>query len=218
MLIKHSRMDRIRLALIPLFVVAFTAAVRVQFGGGGGGTTTSRALSPAAVAAIWSHDDADHVPVLELLVLMRGAPGWYAAGGPGTNGYNFILSNGHSSNHAFATTGSVTVAVDSDSSIANKKLTVMSRLTTVFDQQFAPDAVNVVLVDGADTTSPTASTAWINPRLEGEGDALARAIRSSADLVNFIQCDAGPGPLPPNADLRARAIQTMTTAFCRQVR
>jgi hypothetical protein len=55
------------------------------------------------------------------------------SGGPGTNGYNFNMSNGHSSNHAFATTGSVTVAIDSDSSIANKKLTVMSSLTTVFD-------------------------------------------------------------------------------------
>jgi len=116
-------MDRIRIALIPLFLVAFTAAVHVQTGSGGG-TSGSRAVSPTAVAAIWSHDDPDHTPVLELLVLMRGAPGWYASGGPGTNGYNFTISGGHSTNHAFATTGSVTVALDSDSTITNKKLTV----------------------------------------------------------------------------------------------
>jgi hypothetical protein len=76
--------------------------------------------------------------------------------------------------------------------------------------------VNVVLVDGADTAAPTVSTEWINPRLDGEGDALARAIRNSADLLNFIQCDAAPPSLPPNAEPRLRASQAIVTMFCRQ--
>ncbi len=185
------------------------------FGSGGGG---SRGVSATAVAAIWSHDDPDHAHVLELLVLMRGAPGWYASSGPGTNGYNFSTSTGHSTNHAFATTGSLTVAVDSDSAITNKKLTVTSKLTTVFDQQFAPDALNVVLVDGADTPAPIVQTELINARLTGEGDALAQAIRNTPDLLTFIQCDAAPRPLPPGADLRLRASQAMATMFCRQMR
>jgi hypothetical protein len=196
------QMDRIRIALIPLFVAAFTAAVHVQMTGAGSGTGRSRGVSTTAVAAIWSHD----------------APGWYASSGAGTTGYNFTSSSGHSTNHAFATTGSVTVALDSDSAITNKKLIVTSKLTTVFDQQFAPDALNVVLVDGADTPAPIVQTEWINPRLEGEGEALARAIRNTPDLLNFIQCDAAPQPLPPNADLRLRASQAMANVFCRQMR
>jgi hypothetical protein len=188
---------------------------QTEFGSGGGG---SRGVSTTAVAAIWSHDDPDHTHVLELLVLMRGAPGWYSSSGPGTNGYSFNISSGHSTNHAFATTGSVTVAIDSDSAITNKKLMVTSHLTTVFDQQFAPDSLNVVLVDGADTPAPIVQTELINPQLAGEGDALAQAIRSTPDLLNFIQCDAVPRPLPPNADLRLRASQAMATTFCRQMR
>jgi hypothetical protein len=153
---------------------------------------------------------------------MRGAPGWYAVSGPGTNGFNYTSNNGHSTNHAFATTGSLTVTIDSDSSVANKKLTVTSSLTTLLDQLFAPDALNVVLIDGADTTTPRVQTEWIEPRLAGEGDALTRAIRNTPDLLNFIQCTATPPTQLPTAPVApaaryAQAMASMAAAFCRQL-
>ena len=211
-----------RVVLILFFVALFAAVAQVQsgFGSGGGaasGTGGSRAVSSSAVAAIWSHDDPDHTPVLELLVLMRGAPGWYASSGPGTNGYTTSYNNNRSTNHAFATTGSLTVAVDSDSSVANKKLTVTSSLTTVFDQQFSPESLNVVLVDRADTNAPSVSTERIDPRLPGEGDALTRAIRSTPDLFNFIQCETTPPRVPPGSP-RPTVTQVMAISFCRQLR
>jgi hypothetical protein len=213
---KHQLGDG-RIALIPLFVVAFVAAAQAQ-SGGGAGTSGSRGVSRSTVAAIWSHEAPDHTLVLELLVLMRGSPGWYTASGPGRNGFNFSIAGAHSTNHTFATTGGLTVALDSDSSSPNKKLTVTATLTTVFDQLLAPDSFNVVLVDGADTTTPIVQTELVDVRLEGEGDALTRAIRNTPDLLNFIQCDVAPTPLPADADARMRLVQTMSLSFCRQLR
>jgi hypothetical protein len=209
--------DCIRVALIPLFVVGFVAAVHTQ-SGGAAGTTGSRSVSPTTVAAIWSHETPDRTVILELLVLMRGSPGWYTASGPGENGYILRMIGAHSTNHTFATTGSITVAVDSDSSVPNKKLTVTATLATVFDQLLPPDSFNVVLVDGADTTTPTVQTELVDVRLGGEGDALTRAIRNTPGLLNFIQCDVAPPPLPAGADARMRLVYTVSGSFCRQLR
>lgn len=205
---------RVKFALVILALVMGAPVAQMQFGGGSGtGSTGSRAVSPSAVAAIWSHDDPDHASVLEMLVLMRGAPGWYTAEGPGRNGYDYATNSARSTNHAFATTGGVTVAIDSDSTVPNKRLTVTVHLATVYDQPFAPDSLNVVLVDKADTGSPIVQTERIDPRLTGTGDALMRAIRNTPDLQNFIQC---PAPLPPRPFGRG-PVQVMAMTFCRQL-
>ncbi|HEX4346111.1 MAG TPA: hypothetical protein VHZ73_00975 [Vicinamibacterales bacterium] len=94
----------------------------------------------------------------------------------------------------------------------------VSDLNTIFDQPLAADSFNVVLVDGADTKSPTVQTLLVDSRLTGDGDALTRAIRNTPDLLNFIQCDTGAPQPARGGDPRTRAMLAMATTFCRQLR
>lgn len=208
-------------ALILLLAVTIFGAVDAQRGGGsfaGSGSGGSRPISPAVVSAFWSHDGDDHVPVLEFLVLFRGSPGWFIASGPGTNGFNFAGSGAHSMSHAFATSGNVTVSIDGDSSMATKKLTVMAHLVTILDRQIAPEEVNVVLVDGVDSDRPIVETRAIETRLLGEGDALARMIRRSADLFSFLQCDTPlPDAVPGASYIQLRIFRVIPMA-CAEMR
>jgi len=213
---------KVRASLVIVLVALCAIVAHVQRGsfvggGGGGGNGSSRPVSPSVVSAIWSHDDDDHVPVLEFLILLRGAPGWFITAGPGSNGYNFNMSNGRTLSHAFATGGNVTVTIDSDSAVPNKKLMVVSNLTTVLDRLIAPDDVNIVLVDGVDgSRSPvTVRTMKTEPKLGGEGDAFTRVIKGSPELFAFLQCDVPlPDTLPGAANQQLRVWRTMIPKSC----
>ncbi len=110
----------IRVVLFALLTAAVAGAQRGGLStGSGAGSTTSRAVSATVVSAVWAHDE-DRQPVLEFAILLRGAPGWYVAEGPGTNGFNYRTTNGRTTNHTYATSGNVTVSIDTDSAVARR--------------------------------------------------------------------------------------------------
>jgi hypothetical protein len=215
----------VRSALTMCLIAGLMVQAHAQRGfstGNSSGNSGSRPVTPSVVSALWSHEDDEHVSVLEFLVLLRGTPGWFAASGAGTNGFEASTGNGHSAGHTYATSGGITVAVDSDSSVATRKLTVLSKLVTIFDRQIAEGEVNVVLVDGVGDAAagpPRVETRWIAPRLVGEGDVLAKVIRSSSELREFLRCDT---PFPsgvPNAPAPVLLLmQTRTFTLCNEVR
>src|SRR5215467_6225460 len=63
---------------------------------GGGGFSTSKMASPAVVASWRTHENYADGSTTTLLVLWRGTPGWFTAGGRGSGG-----GGGSSSSYAY---------------------------------------------------------------------------------------------------------------------
>jgi hypothetical protein len=121
---------------------------------------------------------------LELVVLWRGAPGWFLAG----SGRGAKYSGGNGSFTADLDYGGRQLGLSYDAS--RRTARVLANAVSL------AEPANVILVDSVDRGAQTiAGTASVDSHLQGN-PTFASLLGSSPEIVSFLRCDAGT----PNED------------------
>jgi hypothetical protein len=183
------------LALAALAAVA-TVAPSAQsrgFARGGGGMSTSRFVSPTVVASWSSHDNYADGSKTTLLVLWRGAPGWFSKGGRGRAGWSSGGGSGAggsgSYGYQYVTEGGLTFTLEFDYD---------KRIVKILNREISLKETNVVLVDFVDSVNGPAIVdyRWVEPGPpappvvpDAASDPIAGVIRRSPELLDYLQCD-----------------------------
>jgi hypothetical protein len=149
-----------------------------------GTTATSsgtQVISPVAVMTWATRHGHDGVHTLDLIVLWRGAPGWFMRGGPRRDSGG----GGTDSFHSTARYGDVEVQVT---------LQTAKRIAEVQGQRVELGDANVILVDGVDTAgaAKVVRTLRIDPAvpLSQEGrPRVEEVLRRSPEVLSFLQCE-----------------------------
>src|SRR5687767_5240295 len=172
---------------------------------GGGSNSGTAPVSPSVMATELASVDASGRGTLQLLILWRGAPGWFMRGGGASSsggGGSMGPGSGMTFSH-WISQGGVNLTVRFDP--AARKIWIQEKDIPLED-------ANVVLVDGVDSPAgpQVVRTLRIDPEYEtsmepppyevpGRGPQLrARPvpvqifIRRSPELVEFLQCDTAP--------------------------
>jgi hypothetical protein len=174
-----------------LAVLAAGAAPQRSTFSGGGGMSTSRIASPAVVASWTSHENVADGSMTTLLVLWRGAPGWFAKGGRGGSGGGSGAGSGQSGLYAYQyiSQGGLTFMLEFDYSKGTVR--ILNEVLSLKD-------VNVVLVDFVDSGGGAAIVGWrwiepgppAPPIVPGAApDPVAGVIRRSPELFDYLRCD-----------------------------
>ena len=148
-----------------------------------GTTATSSAtqvISPVALMTWATRFGHDGVHTLDLIVLWRGAPGWFMRGGPQRSS----SGGGTESFQSTARYGDVEVQVT---------LQTAKRIAEVQGQKVELGDANVILVDGVDTAgaATVVRTLRIDPAVPFSQDGRPRVeevLRRSPEIVAFLQC------------------------------
>jgi hypothetical protein len=179
-------MGRSRVQSLKPLIVSALAALAV--GGGqaaqrpseGPLTAQTQPISPSVLATIVTRN-----PVLELVVLWRGEPGWFLAG----SGRGAKYSGGNGSFTADLDYGGLQLGLSYDAS--RRTARVLAKAVSL------PEHANVILVDSVDrgAAQTIAGTASVDSHLEGNS-TFASVLGSSPEIVSFLRCDAET----PNGD------------------
>ncbi len=142
-----------------------------------GGATS--VISPVVVAQ-WFTNRKTGVEELELLVLWRGAPGWFLQ--PGGAGGSF--SGTGTQNYTWIKYGSVSLSLDFDAA---------KRIVTIQGKELVLAGNNVLFVDDVDTPSGprVAGAIAVSRSMPGSSGQIAPVLRSSPRIMSYLQCEAG---------------------------
>jgi len=171
------------LAVPLLFVVALQVREQTICGGG-------QPISPTVVSTYCGHRQ-DGNEVVDLLVLWRGAPGWFnRAGGRGKG----AGSSGNSA-YQYAQFGDVSIGIE---------LNGEARTAKVHDEVVSLESSNVVLVDGVDEPDHghIVGTRWIEPTYPADGDPLLLTLQRQTELADYLRCDLAMPEPPAPAPMR----------------
>ena len=149
-------------------------------------------VSSTVVATFCGHHQGEN-EMLDLLIVWRGAPGWFhnrpfgSSGGGGFNRFG-AGTRGHVAMHQ--TYGNVTIDFEVDFDANN---------VTIGDRTVALGRVNTMLVDNVDRPGVHHISAmrWTAPALPLGGDVNLMLVERSRELLNDLQCDQ-PMPRPPS--------------------
>ena len=194
------------------------AGAALAAGSGSSGVLTSTVLYAAHI-----HSGADGVAMLDLVVLLRGAPGWYAREPRGASVLTGATSNatdGHATASYWMNGGGITVTFATDSNAPTVHLTIASGNAKLVDQAVSPDRDNVVIVDGVGDADqpPKIRTMLIDPRLDGTGAPVTRALRKSRPLTEFAQCGLPlPDWVPDEQGPLGRSLRNAITQSCAEL-
>lgn len=175
---------RLRVGLVAIAIAIATAAAlaassaqraRSQIGGG------MDTISPSVIENLFAHEEPDGSWRLDLLVLWRGDPGWFLAGG----------ANGMSSSDRS----------DGSSVLHNRHADVdfditfdpAAGLATLAGTTIRLDETNVVLVDGMPSAMKIVATRRVNNRIARPPIGLQAVFRASPELDDFLRCNVTNG-------------------------
>jgi len=172
-----------------------------------GTQSSDQPVSGVAMATWVARVERDGTRALQLLVLWRGSPGWFARGsGSGASGGGNCLVY-----HSTIRRGDLQLQVEFDSqtrlaTISQAPLDPQTGLATIQKEQIELRDQNVVLVDGiGDAKGPRiVGTLRVDPMLPpGRGPLnIGETLRQSQEIVSFLQCDTRiPDPLQKMAEL-----------------
>ena len=156
---------------------------------GGGGFSTSRVASTTVLASWTSQWNNADGTTITLLVLWRGTPGWFtkgARGGSGGGGGTGGTDGTYRAQQTIAA-GGRTFALDFE-------LGKDTKLVRMLGQDISLQAVNVILVDDANSASGPriVGSQWVEPAREGQsgdGDVIAGIVKRTPALFEYLQCD-----------------------------
>jgi hypothetical protein len=138
-------------------------------------------VSPVAMATYVARRASDGGRVLEVLVLWRGTPAWFARG-EGSGG-----SGGRDGRRVSKTIRRGELALQFEFDLQTRLATIQGKPIELRDQ-------NVVLVDGVDEAKgpQVVGTLRVDPTLPpGDNPAgVFQTLRSSPEIVSFLKCDA----------------------------
>lgn len=131
--------------------------------------------------------------MLDLLIVWRGAPGWFHNrhfGGGGGGGFTQFGAGTKGVVAMHQAYGDVTIGFDADFD---------ANTVTIGDRNVALDRMNTILVDKVDRPGGRQISAmrWTAPRLPLGGDVNLVLVQRSRELLNDLQCDI-PMPAPPS--------------------
>lgn len=158
-------------------------------------------VSSTVVATFCGHRQGAN-EMLDLLVVWRGAPGWFhnrlfgvGGGGGGFNRFG-AGTNGHVGMHQAY--GNVTIGFEVDFD---------TNTVTIGDRAIALVRMNTILVDNVDRPGvhQVSAMRWTAPELPLGGDVNLTLAQRSRELLNDLQCDL-PMPAPPSGVPQAPVI------------
>ena len=137
-------------------------------------------VSPVAMATWVARVGSDGTRVLQMLVLWRGSPGWFARGsGNGASG-----GGDGRRYHSTIRRGEVQLQVEFDS---------QTQLATIQGKQVELREQNVILVDGVDEAKgpQIVGTLRVDPALPSGDSPLGveETMRRSQEIRSFLRCD-----------------------------
>jgi hypothetical protein len=199
---KTSRLARMRFKIVVLVLSAIASTDSYAQTSAG----SNRALSSTTVAYWQQQDNGDGTGSLDLLVLWRGTPGWFARGGS-SGGGGAHGGFGQWQGTRWMTYGDVTLTMEFTSK--SKDFDPASTVVKILDLEIPLRDTNVILIDGADSGMPIiVGTRYIGPRFTG-ADAVAATVKRTPELFEFVRCDV---------TLPDAAIQAMMALICGQMR
>jgi hypothetical protein len=172
-----ARKLRRRMIVAGLLLLIGSTSASAQTTRAEGSTTLDRVVSPRVVGTYVVRG-----PFVALLVLWRGAPGWFKNASPEG-------SSGSTASGGFYTQ-TLSVAV------GGQKLTVEIDHTAgtahVLGTRVSLTSSNVVLVDNVDGRAgpEVVDVIWIEPTIPAGGDPLATLFQRAPQLGEFLQCNA----------------------------
>ena len=147
-------------------------------------------ISPAVMATFIAHGEPQPPPIppqtltgpmtLDLLVLWRGAPGWF-------------LKGDHSSGSSWGDDrGHVNVRLEQGGVVLEIDLNKQNGTARIAGHDLALGDANVILVDGVDLPEgpKVVGTQSVDPLTEPLPDGLYIILRRAPDLLPFMQCGA----------------------------
>jgi hypothetical protein len=175
-----------RAAILLALAAACAAAVAAPTESGGG-DSGSMAVSPAVVATWFAGHAGDAPSELRLLVLWRGAPGWFAKPGAESEG---ARQAGSSHASGGGRPGHATERLEMAGIVLEVELDIAKRHARVGPHEIDLGESNVVLIDGVDEESGfrQAGLLRVDPAFPSSPD-LAPVLARSADLVAFLRCE-----------------------------
>jgi hypothetical protein len=144
------------------------------------GATVDRVLSPRVVANWLSHPDKSGELQLDLLVLWRGSPGWFAAAGGGGGGGMMSQGRGASALQSLRVHYG---DVDLELAVHPERVAVFQ------DGEISLGAANVILIDTVDTSPQVVGTTQVDPTIPDSG-RIEFVLRRSPELVEYLDCEA----------------------------
>jgi hypothetical protein len=167
------------------------------FVSGGYGMSTSRIASPAVVASWSSHENYADGSSTTLLVLWRGAPGWFSkdgrGGGSGGGGGGAASGAGlgGSSAYEYVSRGGLTFMMEFD---------YAKKIVKILDQEISLEETNVVLVDFVDSPGgpQIVGRRWIDAAPPQQPaptpaptsvDPIAAVVKRAPELFEYLRCD-----------------------------
>src|SRR5262245_5799185 len=144
-------------------------------------------VSSTVVATFCGHRQDDN-EIVDLLILWRGKPRWFGAGGSGGGGSRRFGAgtNGVVSQSAYY--GAVTIAFQADFDIGS---------ATIGQSTIRLDHINTIVVDDVDRDWRITNTRWTDPALPLVGDWNLVLAQRSREFVRNLQCDIPMPPPPP---------------------
>ncbi|HEX5216854.1 MAG TPA: hypothetical protein VFV98_15440 [Vicinamibacterales bacterium] len=157
--------------LLGICVIALSPALSAA-----GGTMT---LSPAVVATWFTDQPAGQPVQLRLLVLWRGTPGWFLAGGGDVGGG----TDRNGLRYETINYGNVRLTLSFDAA---------KGVVSIQGKSFDLKGDNVVFVDDVDTAAGprVASTMLLGPTMPGSAGQLGEMLAPSPLIIEFLRCDA----------------------------
>lgn len=156
------------------------SATPAESGGGGSG---SPPVSPAVVATWFASHAGDAAPQLDLLILWRGATGW------------FVKPEGEKKRSGGTISGAgrperVTARVEMAGVLLEAELDRARRHARIGPHEIDLGESNVVLIDGVDEEGGfrLAGLLRVDPAFPSSSD-LAPVLARSADVVAFLRCE-----------------------------
>ncbi len=148
---------------------------------------SNRALSPTTVAYWQQHDNGDGIGSLDLLVLWRGSPGWFFRGGSSSGGGGIHGGFGRWQGTHSMTYGDVTLTMEFASE--SKDFDPTTTVVKILGRDIPLRDANVILIDGADSGTPTlVGTRYVDPHFTGP-DPVADVVKRTPELWEFLRCD-----------------------------
>jgi hypothetical protein len=172
---------------VSLILLACSASMGRAQPRGGGTARGSGVVSPAVVATWSTRSEPSGGWALDLLVLWRGTPGWFmAGGGSGSSGGGASPpSAGHGQRgtevqHISFGGLSLELRFDPGTSTAQ-----------IQDEVISLQDANVILVDEVDSAKGLriAGTVRVDPQLPGSPGEIEAIVRRSPELFSFLRCD-----------------------------
>ena len=195
------------LAAVILAVLAGVSALEAQDNVSCGSTIVS-----ATVVSTYCGHQVGADEVLELLVLWRGAPGWFQGAGGFGSGSSAHFTAGAATGRVTGTQshsawyGDIAIGIEISHDVHAVKI----------GEEVVPlNGVNVVLVDGVDEKGNRriAGTRWIEPKLPTTGDLNLLIAQRSPEVLEYLRCDIPmpprDPPLPPALEARVCKLDTV---------